>query len=499
MILRVQMKFVQSRPKHKSVALMMLLLCLLVLNPQAGQASDDQSDANSPTNRKPLDVIISAVIANPDLKPLTRKALSPKDRKGPLQFYGQDSLTKPLLEAYLDRAIVHMSASSYPPSLWKERSRKFLNDTGAKFIHWADIGWVRRYAPENWTKLTDQIDAVHNTDYGADVLFECGVMEAVGKIQIDSTPIPKWLLTVLTDTGIQDKRKIGPNGKEFFSYEAMFDRNAEDWPKKYVGLWNADPAFEQSVPDLTMLETQIYYAYLIAEYIDSGFEGVMFGQTMLTGARDKDNAALNSICNFARRWAAARGYRKAVTLTSHVNRNTDYPKSNGKPIFTHITWPSRLSVRNDEPLVLQFGPDVKAKGHRQSGEQIVGLLKLDHDLPILLEIDNYSRRNGPSAVCDEGYDEITGYAVQSPEQRSEFLKHYYFECRKWRDKDGNARVHLAMPGHRCLNVPVSLYTLENGEPSPPTSFYWPYKEEGGEEETIKELFQKARMPGEFAK
>lgn len=442
----------------------------------------------------PLEKIMNAVLADPGLKPLMRRAVAPKNFTGELQFRGQRNLTKPLLEAYLDRAIVHMN-------LWDDRSREFLRHTSAKFIHWADLGWVRRYTTDDWLTLTAAVDAVHSTEWGADVLFECGIMEAIGRQATDTALIPKWFLTVLTETGIQQQRTPGPKGPHYFSYEAMFDRNAEDWPKHFVGLWHADPVHEQSVPDLTMLETQIYYAYLIAEYIDAGFEGVMFGQTMLTGRRDHDNKALHSICRFARRWAEARGYRNAVTLTSHVIYPADYPKSpedKARPLFTHLTWPTRMSCTDKTPFGMRLGPDEKTEGLRQGGEEIVRLLQLPHDLPILLEIDNYGPTDGPSAVCDEGYDEITAYASRPPERRGEFLKHYYFESRKWRNREGRARVHFAPSGYRCLNKALSLRTLPDGQPSKPTSFYLPFREDGGEEEIIRALFRKARSPREFA-
>lgn len=455
------------------------------------------TSADAAKSSDPLSAIADAVIARPDLKPLVRKCVKPEHDQGQLAFYGQKSLTKDVLDAYLDRAIVHMSGGPDDLHLWGDRSRAFLKNSGAKFIHWADLGWVRRYTADDWTGLTAAMDSVHGTDWGSDIIYECGIMEAIGRPQVDNTPIPEWLMKLLTDLGIQERRKFGPNGPGYFSYEGMFDRNAEDWPKNLIGLWYSDHDAEQSVPDITMLETRIYYAYQIAEYIDAGFEGVMFGQAMLTGNRDRDNKSLNSLCAFARKWAAARGYRHAVTLTSHVIVDKDYPVSKGIPLFTHITWPTRLSYSDEHPFGMRLGPDAKSTKTRQGGEEIIQLLKLNHDLPILLEIDNYGMSPGPNPVCDAGYDEITAYASKPPKQRSEFLAYYYFESRKWRNKDGHARVHLAPTGWRCLCRAASLYTKPDGTPSDPVSFYSPYSESGGEESTIKALFDHARGPEAF--
>lgn len=446
-----------------------------------------------------INAIADAVIANPEIKPLKRNAIKPAGRKSQFYFYGQKNLTKPVLEAYLDRAIVHMSGSSSEPEVYSERSRQFLKDTGTKFIHWADLGWVRLYTQKDWDKITSEIDAIHGTGWGSDIIYECGIMEAIGRDAINNTPIPQWLLKILDELGVQDIRKAGPKGKEYFSYEAMFDRNAADWPKNLVGLWYANPEHEQSVPDITMLETQIYYAYLMAEYIDAGFEGVMFGQTMLTGARDKDNSALNALCKFAKKWASARAYRRAVTLTSHVYNATDYPKSpasKAKPLFTHLTWPTRLSYSEKPPYTIQFGPDVKATAKRQGGEEIIHLLSLPHDMPILLEIDNFG---GDPRINDFADDDITAYAAKTQVERRAFLEKYYFDSRKWRNAEGNGRVHFALPGYRGILRSVSLYTLPNGDLSKPVGAYLPFREDGGEEDTIRDLFDQARLPKDFEK
>lgn len=438
--------------------------------------------------------IADSIIAQPELKPLTRQALHPADLSGPLQFMGQEQLTKSLLEAYLDRAVVHMSGNSREPEVWGERGLEYLRATGAKFNHWADLGWVRVYTIYDWRVLRRAVDQVHGSDWGADVLFECGIMEAIGRQQVDSTEIPPWLLTLMEEFGIQDQRRFGPNGAGYFSYEGMFDRDAPNWPRHLVGLWYADREHEQSVPDITMLETQLYYAYLLAEYLDAGFEGVMFGQTMLTGARDKDNAALATLCEFARKWATARAYRKAVTLTSHIYDSRDWQ---GKPLFTHLTWPTRLSYSPEAPFELRMGPPFKAEGGRQGGEEIEHLLKLPHDLPILLEIDNYGRASGPSAVCEAGYDEITGFAAKPQAERERFLEEYYFKVRNWKNATGNNRVHLALPGYRCLCDSISLGQGPDGNPLPAVSFYSPFAEAAGEERLEALLFAKARPPESF--
>ena len=88
--------------------------------------------------------------------------------------------------------------------------------------------------------LSAEIDAVHGCDWGADVVYEAGVMECIYRSQIDSARIPDWLYQCMEELGINKTRKPGPNGAHNFSYENMFDRTAEDWDKGNIGRWDRD-------------------------------------------------------------------------------------------------------------------------------------------------------------------------------------------------------------------------------------------------------------------
>ena len=458
-------------------------------------AQDPQGPSPRPEDPQiVLDAIAQYVFDHPELKPITRKCLSPDvSFQSELMFQGQAGLKRPLLEAYLDRAIVHMN-------LWDERSRRFLEESGTKYVHWADLGWNRVYTPEDWIKLTASVDAIHDTPWGCDISFECGVMEAVSRSRTSGFKIPPWYRVVLNATGLQQQRRYGPQGPEYFNYEAMLDREAADWPANFLGLWGKSETDESGPPDITMLETQIYYAYLMSEYLDAGFEGVMFGQSMMTGARDTGHRALHALTRFASQWADRRAYRGAVALTSHVIEIPTWPvpeTGQARPLYTHVTWPMRLSYTDEEPFGMHFGPEAKATPNRQGGEEIVRLLQLPGDLPILLEIDNYGKNAGPSTVCDEGYDEITAFAAKPPKDRCAFLEHYYFASRDWRNSEGHGRVHIALPGNRVINVPLSLANDAEGKPLPPVRAYKPFAENGGDEAIIGELFKQARTPENF--
>lgn len=437
----------------------------LVSPAPAGADAQPANEAN-----RILTYIANDIISGKANKPITRSVLSPARQSPDLRFMRQLDMTSDLVDRYLGRAISHFLPWESP-----ERSRKFLKNTGTRYIHWSHLLWGS--PPPNWKTLSAEIDAVHGSDWGADIVYEAGVMEAIYKATIDKAAMPDWLYQCMEDLGINKTRKPGPNGARCFSYENMFDRNAEDWPKQHVGRWSRDKEGrdDASVPDITRVETQLWYAYLITEYIDAGFEGVFFGQFGLTGHRDVDNACMWEMAQFCKRYAAARAYRRSVFLSTHhyciAYKGQLDPDS--PTIFTHMTWPSRLFYSDKHGFGMECGLNAAEDGKHRTRGEFQMLLTPPFDLPVLIEIDNYGNVGPDSPIaCDsQGNDEITAYRNKPASDRAAFLRYYTREFQTYKNKRGKCRVHLAPSGERCG--------------------YMPYKEHGGEEETIKELFKEA--------
>ena len=288
----------------------------------------------------------------------------------------------------------------------------------------------------------------------------------------DSTKIPDWLYQSMEELGITKDRKPGPNGPRFFCYENMFDRTA--WPAGFIGIWGKAPDDDcaTTVPDITMTETQLWYAYQMAEFIDAGCEGIFFGQMGLVGRRDRANGweCAHALTEFAKRYAVARAYRHAVFLSTHLWQ-VDYK---GKPIYTHLTWPSRLFYNDKFRHGMISGLDAPIDGQHKCRQEFTRLLNAPADLPILIEIDNYGKmpKDHSTAADPEGNDEITAYSLKPFWARAAFLRQYYFEFQTYKNAAGKCRMHLAPSGWR--------------EP------YIPYSEAGGDEYTIKALFKTAK-------
>jgi hypothetical protein len=428
-------------------------------------ASDAQTQSG-PKAERMLNYIAKSITSGRISKPASRTVISPANLSGDLMFRRQSDLTNDMVDRYLSRAISHFLPWSDPL-----RSREFLKNTGTKYIHWSGLIWGA--PPPDWQTLSAEIDAVHGADWGKEVVYEAGVMEIVDKDTMDAAPIPDWLYQCMEELGINKTRRPGPNGPRFFCYENTFDRNAKNWHPSHIGRWAKDASGRDtaSVPDITMLETQLWFAYLISEYIDAGFEGIMFGQIGLVGKRDKDFACTYAMTQFAKKYAAARAYRHAAFLSSH-HRQVDHK---GKPILTHLTWPSRLFYTDRVRFGMECGLNAPVDGQHKCVQEFRQLLNTPHDIPILIEIDNYGASAPTSAyACNpEGDDEITAYMKKPHWARAEFLRHYYSEFLTYENACGKTgRVHLAPSGDRCG--------------------YLPYKEADGEEEIVKALFRTAK-------
>jgi len=402
---------------------------------------------------------------------------------GDWNFNNQAELTKEKIEAFLERAVVHFDTCSQSNFSQTEfdRSKQFLLHTQAKFIHGAELSWGKSYPNHTyWDNCKAKIDDMHATPGLEDVILEGFIAEHIAS-NADNTLIPDWLWQYMEDQGINATRTPSPNdngNNHYFHYDNFFDSG---WP--FINQWGSG----QSVPDITRTETQLYFRYMLKEHIDAGIESIWFGGLALTGHADTDNSALNELCQYAKGYAAQHAYRHGLLITSHVG-SAIY---NGQQLLDYACYPTRMRYTNTYAHGLEINtamPDSSVWG-------LIGFVENSADIPLLLEIDNYQCSTNNECICSGGYDEITGFAYKTPEQRRAFLEQYYYEIQTWFNVWCNKRVYLAMPGRRVTCIRYSTdYTDSNPQVPYPQFSYSPYAEHNGEENTIAGLFSGAIPP-----
>lgn len=408
-------------------------------------------------------------------------SMTPFARAGEWDFTSQGELTKDKIEKFLSRAVTHFDTVSFrgfsPAEV--DRTREFLLHTGAKFVHGAELSWGKSYPDHSyWDHCRTAIASLHATPGLEDVIFEGFIAEHISS-NADNTLIPEWLWNEMEAEGINATRTRSPNDtgdRHYFHYPNFFDA---DWVFK--NHWGPG----QSVPDLTKLETQLYFRYLLREHIDAGFESIWFGQLGLTGARDNNSIVLNGLRQFARTWAAQYGYRHAILLTSHVTSRLH----DNEQMMDYICFPCRVRYSDRYPHGMEINPGLVGD------PGLLTIIQNAVDLPVLLEVDNYACQPNPP-ITNYGFDEITGFAYKEPWQRRAFLEQYYWELRTYVGKGCNNRVYLALPARRNICLAGCTGRLDTNPNVPyPSGSYSPYSEHCGDEDTIAALFAAPPPPG----
>jgi hypothetical protein len=241
----------------------------------------------------------------------------------------------------------------------------------------------------------------------------------------------------------------------------------------YVNHWSPGA----SVPDITRLETRMWFFYLAASYIDMGAEALHFGQIMLIGRNDPDLRVWWDTLSMVRQYAAQHARRHFVLCDAHVSSGvgcyglSDDPavapggyRVGDRLLLDFHALPLRIKEIPDRPHEAEL-----AMGHLDAlyGRSIGGVTPSGWTcdrLPYLVEFDNWgSTGRGGESVAGKvgslvgiddrywiwGYDEITWFAHQSEADRNAWL----WYARQWvADHDPNGFVQ--MPGMRGLADPV---------------------------------------------
>jgi hypothetical protein len=301
------------------------------------------------------------------------------------------------------------------------------------------------------------------------MILQAAVFEIVTE-QVGRIPVPDWVFKEFAQK---------PETRNF-SYAAML------FPEKYyVNHWGPG----SSVPDITRLETRMWFYFLAASYIDIGVEAIHFGQLELIGKTDKGYRSWADLLQRVRRHAAKQARRHYVICDAHVPKAG--PVVDGKLLLDVHSFPLRPKEIAHFPQKAELAVGYSDSLYlRSTGGVAPSGWKCEH-LPYLVEFDNFgasrgnggraSQTQGPSIWC-WGYDEIDWFAHQPETYRNDWLR-YAWNWLKDHDRDG----HLQMPGGRMLadgpavgGVKLKWYFANTKSPACPQGF--------NQEETIKAIW-----------
>lgn len=233
-------------------------------------------------------------------------------------------ISEQVLKNYLSRSITLSMLSSSPDSL--QSDARFVLNTGAKYISRSIIPWQPEIEYTNSIAgYKKKINELHTLD--PDLIFEACIFETVWK-SCEETPIPAWVFEAF------GKKAESRN----FDYEKMLFPDG-----RYANHWESGC----SVPDITQLETQMYFYYRACKYIDAGFEAIHWGQVYLVGESDKalGYANYHKVLTMVRQYAKTHARRHFLLNNAHVHGMIGPDK---KLLFDFHAFPFRGKVPDGE-------------------------------------------------------------------------------------------------------------------------------------------------------
>jgi hypothetical protein len=339
-------------------------------------------------------------------------------------------ISRPVLENYLLRSITMEGLLNGRGDF--DDGVRMLKEIGAKFIGRSLCLWAgESNFLSNIQRAKSLTPKLHAAD--PDMVLQACVFEIVTP-QVEQLAIPDWVFTAFA----------APIETRNFRYADMI------YPQGQRRDWGRNG----SVPDISKLETRLWFYYQAASYIDAGCEAIHFGQVEIMNKNDRDNAHWSELLTLVRAYAAAHARRHMVICDGHVPSGGAVVRADGKLLLDFHSFPLRIMETPDKPqeaiLKVGFSDGIY---NRSKGGMTVSGWSCDH-LPYLVELDNWgvSRQPGqPKAggIWIWGYDEITWFAHQPKAYRASWLKYASDWIRKT-DPNG----FLEMPGSRTARSPA---------------------------------------------
>jgi hypothetical protein len=387
-------------------------------------------------------------------------------------FHFDSTISRPVLENYLSRSIsftelLHddLNQRRDAHGVDPQDNLRLILDTKAKFIGRALMIWGHENNLSNFLKTAKPFaEALHKAD--PDIILEAAEFEIV-TTNIEAITIPQ---RVLLEFG-------QPMTNRTFRYQNMLYANGH-----FVNHWGEN----SSVPDMSRLETRMWFYFLGTSYIDAGIEAIHFGQVGLMDNNDPGHTGWLDMLGRIRAYARQHARRHLVLCDAHTP--TGGYVENGKLLFDFHAFPLRIVGVTNEPYKgeLQVGYADSIFKRSKGGITPSGW-SCEH-LPYLVELDNFGSHN-PGKFSESpfiwGWDEITWFALMPEKERNAWLR-YAWNWVKETDPNG----HLEMPGSRVLRPGnrdgPQWYWANTRSAACPNGF--------NTQETIKEIWAADRLP-----
>jgi hypothetical protein len=378
------------------------------------------------------------------------------------------AVSEPVLRNYLARAVtfselLNADSSENQFGSTVENNVRMLKNIGAKFAGRAIFMWGQEgRLPALLKKGKVIAEKIHSAM--PDMVLQSAAFEIVST-QVGELSIPAWVFEAY-DVPVEHRK---------FRYDKML------YPD---GVFHDHWRRGASVPDMSQLETRLWFFYLTASYIQIGVEAIHFGQVELMNRLDPGHRHWRDMMRRVRQFAHTHARRHFVFCDAHVPSGGIV--HDGQLMFDFHSFPLRMEEVSGtyEEAVLQFGHFDSLYGRSRGGVTPSGWSC--ESLPFLVEFDNFgtSGKEGQNlgAHWIWGYDEI-GWFARQPEAYRNLWLHYAWNWIRLHDEN----AYLQMPCSRVLHYGVKgLYWYHASTPCPgaPDGF--------NQEKTIKQIWLEDR-------
>ena len=347
-------------------------------------------------------------------------------------FTFSTKIDRAVLERYLSRG---MTATLPIGTTAADTTVRMLLATGTKYVSRAmnelNPGAA---ATEKISTSKKVLAAAHRSD--PTILFEAALPLYVSS-HADGIAVPPAVLRLF-------EQKV--TAKRYFRYEDMLFADKSLRNQGGPGI---------SIPDITRVETQMFFYYLATLYIDAGYEALYLDALRLIGQNDVGWKATTRLNDRIRAYGRQKARRHIVLLTGQTV--TD---ANGKLMFDFGAYPTVPRLPDD---AVPHTPD---EDHPQETLLEVGFVGRSEavytnspggttysgwtckHLPYFTELESTgdcSHRNAVELCW--GYDEISWFANQPAAYRAQWLT-YAVDWLAKNDKAG----HLMIPGVRNAEI-----------------------------------------------
>ena len=354
------------------------------------------------------------------------------------EFYFKDTMSKEVLRNYVSRAVSHqcliVSNTSTDPLF--EEDMRMLRRIGAKYIgRAATFSWGGNMSADSidahFKLAKQQADKAHALD--PEMILQAGIFEIAYKSTVNNCTIPAYVFEAFSQPVTERKFKweniVFPAG--------TLDEEGNDVG---VGCWGNNSS---GVPDITKLETKMYFYYLITRYIDAGFEAFHMGQAEKMMRYEGNGLAHHwyELLTKARAYAKKNARRGVAVFDCHtaVTSGGIKVKINGED---HLVFdiqgagivPNEVGVHDNDgdgefdTMKCEVSSYEKCwlswVGRSDGGKHPLGF-DIEQNFTIL-EFDNYGNNERPGVATPDafynwGFDDITWFALQPESYRNQFL------------------------------------------------------------------------------